>query len=51
MTGLNRGDPAAEIARAARAYSNAGRWGDGDVLGTMNFLDDAKRLADRKSVV
>jgi kynurenine formamidase len=27
----------------ARECSNAGRWGAQDVLGTMNFLDDAKR--------
>ncbi|UOE21943.1 cyclase family protein [Thermobifida halotolerans] len=31
------------IAEAAAAYSNWGRWGDDDVLGTLNFIDDAKR--------
>src|SRR6201998_4868943 len=38
--------PAAEdaIAKAASRCSNWGRWGDDDVLGTMNFLDDAKRV-------
>lgn len=43
MTGLDRTDPEGEIARAAKAWTNAGRWGGDDVLGTMNFLDDAKR--------
>jgi kynurenine formamidase len=43
VTGLDRTDPEGEIARAAQACSNAGRWGVDDVLGTMNFLDDAKR--------
>jgi len=38
--------PVAEdaIAEAASRCSNWGRWGDDDVLGTMNFLDDAKRV-------
>ena len=40
---LDRTDPEGEIARAAKAYSNVGRWGPDDVLGTLNFLDDAKR--------
>lgn len=33
------------IAEAARQYSNWGRWGDDDVLGTLNHLDDDKRRA------
>ena len=41
---LDRADPATEIARAAAAYRNWGRWGEDDVLGTLNFIDDAKRL-------
>jgi kynurenine formamidase len=40
---LDRANPEAEIARAAKAYSNWGRWGEHDVLGTVNFLDEAKR--------
>lgn len=40
---LDRQDPAGEIARAAAAYRNWGRWGEDDVLGTLNFIDDAKR--------
>ncbi|MGW8989150.1 cyclase family protein [Streptomyces zhihengii] len=40
---LDRNAPEAEIAKAAGAYSNWGRWGEQDVLGTLNFLDEAKR--------
>ncbi|MES4832800.1 cyclase family protein, partial [Streptomyces anthocyanicus] len=40
---LDRTDPEGAIARAAKAYSNWGRWGEDDVLGTLNFLDGAKR--------
>ncbi|MFE7029020.1 cyclase family protein [Streptomyces sp. NPDC057621] len=36
-------DPEGAIARAAEAYSNWGRWGADDVLGTLNHLDAAKR--------
>jgi kynurenine formamidase len=32
-----------ELAAARAKYRNWGRWGDDDVLGTLNFLDDAKR--------
>jgi len=39
---VNRQDPEGAIAEAAKAYSNWGRWGE-DVLGTLNFLDEAKR--------
>jgi kynurenine formamidase len=35
---LDRADPEGEIAKAASAYSNWGRWGADDVLGTLNFL-------------
>jgi kynurenine formamidase len=31
------------LAQARRAYRNWGRWGPDDVLGTLNFIDDAKR--------
>lgn len=40
---LDRTDPEREIAEAAKSYSNWGRWGADDVLGTLNFLDEAKR--------
>ena len=40
---LDPDDPAGAIAAAARRLSNWGRWGDNDVLGTLNFLDDAMR--------
>ena len=40
---LDRADPEGAIAEAASAYSNWGRWGADDVLGTLNFLTEAKR--------
>lgn len=39
----DRTDPEGAIAAAAKRCSNWGRWGEDDVLGTLNFLDDAKR--------
>jgi kynurenine formamidase len=42
---LDRANPEAEIAEAAKAYSNWGRWGQDDVLGTVNFLTAGKRRA------
>jgi kynurenine formamidase len=41
--GLDPTDPAGAIAAAAKRCSNWGRFGADDVLGTLNFLDDAKR--------
>jgi kynurenine formamidase len=41
---LDTTDPEGEIGRAAQAYRNWGRWGEADVLGTMNFIDTAKRV-------
>ncbi|MGN6220434.1 MAG: cyclase family protein [Microbacterium sp.] len=41
---LDRADPAAEIAARAEAYRNWRRWGEDDVLGTLNFIDAAKRV-------
>ncbi|WP_089105688.1 cyclase family protein [Streptomyces hyaluromycini] len=32
-----------ELAKARAAYRNRGRWGEDDVLGTLNFIDDAIR--------
>ncbi|GHA10264.1 cyclase [Streptomyces tauricus] len=43
MTPLDRSDPEGAIARAAKSFSNWGRWGEDDVLGTLNHLDEAKR--------
>lgn len=40
---IDRSNPEAEIAKAAQAFSNVGRWGDDDVLGTVNFIEDAHR--------
>src|SRR5436309_14499847 len=42
---LDRSNPEAEIPRAVRAYSHWGRWGPGDVLGTVNCITDELRLA------
>src|SRR5687768_12743661 len=39
----DRSDPEGAVAAAAKRVSNWGRWGADDVLGTLNFLDDAKR--------
>ncbi|GAA4249427.1 cyclase family protein [Dactylosporangium darangshiense] len=43
MPELDRRDPEGAVAEAAKRCSNWGRWGADDVLGTLNFLDDAKR--------
>ncbi|MEC5151866.1 cyclase family protein [Cryobacterium sp. GrIS_2_6] len=40
---LDRANPLAAIEAAAAAVRNWGRWRDEDVLGTLNFIDDAKR--------
>src|SRR3954447_6625726 len=41
---LDRSDPESAIGAAAKRCSNWGRWGADDVLGTLNFLDQAKRV-------
>jgi kynurenine formamidase len=38
-------DPEAAIADSAKRFSNWNRWGADDALGTVNFLDAAKRAA------
>ena len=43
MTALDRTDPEAAIAAAAKACSNWERWGEDDRLGTLNFLTEDKR--------
>jgi kynurenine formamidase len=47
---LDRTDPEGEIARTVAAHTNVGRWGPDDVLGTLNFLDDAKRVEGARLV-
>lgn len=42
---LDRSDPEAEIAARAETFRNWGRWGADDVLGTLNFIDPALRVA------
>jgi kynurenine formamidase len=41
---LDPTDPAGEVAVRAEAYRNWGRWGEDDVLGTLNYIDPTKRL-------
>ncbi|NHD16125.1 MULTISPECIES: cyclase family protein [unclassified Actinopolyspora] len=41
---MDSSDPEGAVAAAARRCSNAGRWGADDVLGTLNFLDEGKRV-------
>lgn len=40
---LDPTDAEGAIDEAAKRVSNWGRWGEDDVLGTLNFLDEAKR--------
>jgi hypothetical protein len=40
---LDLSDPESAVASAAKRCSNWGRWGADDVLGTLNFLNEAKR--------
>lgn len=42
---LDRNDAPGEVARAAAAYRNWGRWGEDDRLGTANLITDADRAA------
>ncbi|RFU21484.1 cyclase family protein [Geodermatophilus marinus] len=49
-TPLDRTDPEGAIAATARRVSNWGRWGADDVLGTLNFLDEAKRVEGARLV-
>jgi kynurenine formamidase len=42
---LDRSNPEAEIAARAAAYRNWGRWGEDDVLGTLNLIEPAHRVA------
>lgn len=41
---LDRQHPETEIVARAEAFRNWGRWGEDDVLGTLNFIDEAKRV-------
>src|SRR5918997_1827409 len=47
---LDRTDPEGAIAAAAKRCSNWGRWGADDVLGTLNLLDEAKRVEGARLV-
>ena len=41
---IRRDDPLGSIRAMAEAHNNWGRWGQDDVLGTLNFIDAAKRI-------
>ena len=41
---IRREDPLGSIRAMAAAHNNWGRWGADDVLGTLNFIDAAKRI-------
>ena len=47
---VDRKDAMASIAAMAEECSNWGRWGEDDVLGTLNFIDEAKRVEAAKLV-
>src|SRR3954464_15959454 len=47
---LDRKDPESAIADAAKRCSNWGRWGTDDVLGTLNFLTEDKRVEGARLV-
>ena len=46
---LDRTDPEAEIGARAEAFRNWGRWGEDDVLGTLNFIDPRSGWMPRPS--
>jgi kynurenine formamidase len=45
VSDLNGGAVEEALAEARRKYRNWGRWGPDDALGTLNYIDDAKRGA------
>ena len=45
MSDLTGGAVEEALADARRKYRNWGRWGPDDALGTLNYIDDAKRGA------
>lgn len=47
---LDRSDPSGEVARAAAAYRNWGRWGDDDRVGTANLISDGDRAGAARLV-
>ena len=47
---LDRTDPEGAIAAAVQRCSNWGRWGADDVLGTLNFLTEDKRVEGARLV-
>lgn len=47
---VDRNDPDGEVVARAEAYRNWGRWGEDDVLGTLNFIDPEMRAAAARLV-
>ena len=47
---LDRADPTTEVAKAAAAYRNWGRWGADDRIGTGNLISDDDRLGAARLV-
>lgn len=47
---LDRTNPEGAIAEAVRKVSNWGRWGEDDVLGTLNFITPEKRQSAAKLI-
>ncbi|MFF2486197.1 cyclase family protein [Microbacterium sp. NPDC058062] len=43
LPALDRRDPESAIADAARRFSNWGKWGEQDAVGTMNYITDDHR--------
>lgn len=41
---LDRADASGEVIARAEAFRNWGRWGPDDAIGTLNFIDTAKRI-------
>ena len=41
---IRRDDPLGSIRAMAESHNNWGRWGQDDVLGTLNFIDADKRI-------
>lgn len=50
MIDIDRNDPEGTIARIVAEHSNVGRWGDDDVLGTVNFVTDEMRADAAKLI-
>lgn len=50
MVEIDPSDPEGAVAAAVSEHSNWGRWGADDVRGTLNFLDEGKRIEGARLV-